>query len=341
MVLLAAALALGPRVVPHLAVSSLPSVPLSPQALQAWIDARERATPGLRADNQARILWADPAHPTRTDCAIVYLHGFGASQGEGAPTHRRLARSFGCNLYLPRLPGHGLVAEDALRGITAQQLLDASAEALAVGRALGRQVVLIGTSMGGALAMQTAAAYPRQVQALVLWSPLVRERDDQLQPLLWPWGAQLLLWAKNRGDPVLRHAAGSTYWADAIHVDGYRAIAALSRGGMLPSVFAKIRMPVFLGYYYRDRLHQDPTVSVAAMRTMFVQLSTPAGLREQVDFPQADAHVIASPLRSKSVPQVFAASCRFLASKVGWARAPGTPDCASAWNAYTVEEGQQ
>lgn len=336
LLLLAAAVALGPRVVPRLAAAPLPQVPQDPLALQAWIDAREAATPGLREDNRARIVWADPEHPARAGCAIVYLHGFSASQGEGAPAHERLARSYGCNLYLPRLPGHGLQADDALRGIDAQRLLGASAEALAVGRALGRKVVLIGTSMGGALAVQTAAAHPRQVQALVLWSPLVRERDDQLQPLLWPWGAQLLLWSKNGGDPVLRHPSASAYWASAIHVDGYRAVVALSRAGMVAATFARVRMPVFLGYYYRDEQHQDPTVSVPAMRAMFAQLGTPPAQREMADFPEAGAHVIASPLRSKSAPQVFAATCRFLAAKAGLAHAAGAPDCASAWAYYAA-----
>lgn len=334
LLLLVAALALGPRVVPRLAQSPLPQVPQDPRALQAWIDAREAATPDLRADTRARIVWADPAHPARSDCAIVYLHGFSASQGEGAPTHERLARTFGCNLYLPRLPGHGLKSGLALRGIDAQHLLDASAEALAVGQALGQRVVLIGTSMGGALALQTAAAHPRQVQSLVLWSPLVRERDDRLQPLLWPWGTQLLLWSRNGGDPVLRHRPVSAYWADAIHIDGYRALAALSRGGMLPAVFARVRMPVFLGYYYRDEQHQDATVSVTAMRAMFAQLGTPPAQREMADFPQAGDHVIASPLRSKSVPQVFASTCRFLAGKAGLELPAGAADCGAAWASY-------
>ena len=339
--LLLATLALGPRVVPRLAPSPLPPVPQSLQALQDWIDARERAVPGLRQDNRARIVWANPEHPARTDCAMVYLHGFSASQGEGAPTHRWLARSFGCNLYLPRLPGHGLNADDALKGVTAQRLLDASAEALAVGRVLGRRVVLIGSSMGGALAVQIAAEHPNQVQALLLWSPFVRERDDQLEPLLWPWGQQLLLWIRNGGDPILRHAQNSVYWANAIHVDGYRALVALSRGGMRPAVFAKIHVPVFVGYYYRDRQHQDPSVSVAAIHEMFGQLGTPPALRELLDFPEADAHVIASPLRSKSAPQVFAASCRFLATRVGLTHASGAPDCIAAWDDYAAQDAKR
>lgn len=328
---MAVVLVLGPRVVPDLKPSVLPVVPQEPVQLQAWLDTREAAVAGLREDARARIVWADASQHGRTACAMVYLHGFSASQGEGAPAHQRLAQAFGCNLYLPRLPGHGLQADDALRGIKAQQWLDAAAEAVAVGKVLGDKVVLVGSSMGGALALQTAAAHPRDVQSLVLWSPLVRERDDQLQPLLWPWGTQLLLWSRNGGDPVMRHPVASASWADAIHVDGYRAIAALSRGGMVPATFARITMPVFIGYYYRDDAHQDSTVSVAAMRGMFDQLATPAGLREMVNFPLADNHVIASPLRSKSAPAVFTESCRFLAGPGGLVGDGHVPGCAAAW----------
>ncbi|KAB7764924.1 alpha/beta hydrolase [Xanthomonas maliensis] len=328
--------ALGPRVDTVLPQVALPQVPQDPRALQAWLDARERATPGLRADNQARIVWADPLHPGRRACAMVYLHGFTASQGEGAPTHQRLARSFGCNLYLPRLPGHGLVAADALRGIDAARLLEGAAEALAVAQVLGERVVVIGNSMGGALAVQTVAAHPQHVQALVLWSPLVRERNEQLQPMLWPWGAQLLAWTRNAGDPVLRHAVDSPYWADATHLDGYRALAALTRGGMRPSTYARIHVPVFLGYYYHDAQHQDGTVSVAAMQAMFRQLGTPAAARQAVDFADAGNHVLASPVRSKAVPAVFAATCQFLAGKGGLQQPAGAPDCAHGWNAAAV-----
>jgi len=336
---LAAVVALGPRVSPALPPIALPALPQEPLALQAWLDAREQATPGVRPDNQARIVWADPAHPGRRDCAMVYLHGFTASQGEGAPTHERLARHFGCNLYLPRLPGHGLVAADALRGIDAPRLLGGAAEALAVARVLGRRVVVIGNSMGGALALQTVAAHPQQVQALVLWSPLVREHGEQLQPLLWPWGAQLLLWSRNGGDPVMRYPVDSGYWADATHVDGYRALAALTRGGMRPATYARIHVPVFLGYYYRDAQHQDATVSVAAMQAMFAQLGTPPALRQAVDFPDAGNHVLASPIRSKAVPAVFAATCRFLAGQGGLVAPAGASDCAQAWARAVARAG--
>ncbi|WP_156170528.1 alpha/beta fold hydrolase [Luteimonas sp. FCS-9] len=324
--LFAAAL-LGPRSRALAPPSLSPDVPRSPAALAAWIEAREAAVPGLRAGTAARIVWADPARPARAPCAIVYLHGFTASHGEGAPTHAQLARRFGCNLYLPRLPGHGLDADDALRGIDAAQLHAAAAEALAVGGVLGERVVVVGSSMGGALALQAVAGRPAGVRALVLWSPLVRETGDRLRALGWPWGAHALSWSKNGGDPVMRWRSDHPYWASAAHLDGYRALYALTRGGMTADTYARITAPVFLGYYYRDPEHQDPTVSVAQMHSMFAQLGTPPALREAVAFPDAEAHVIASPLRSRAVPDVFAATCRFLHARAEMPLAAGRTGC--------------
>ncbi len=154
---------LGPCTSATLPSIVLVSVPDDPDALIQWLAQREDVAGHLRPDTKARIVWADPLHPGRAGCAMVYLHGFTASQGEGAPAHVRLARAFGCNLYLPRLPGHGLQAMDALRGMDAVQLRQSAAEALAVARVLGDRVVVIGTSMGGALATQVVAADPRQI----------------------------------------------------------------------------------------------------------------------------------------------------------------------------------
>ncbi|MFN1123659.1 alpha/beta hydrolase [Xylella fastidiosa] len=140
---------LGPRTSTALPPIVPVSVPNHPNTLTQWLVQREDAAGQLRSDTQAHIVWADPLHPARAGCAMVYLHGFTASQGEGAPLHVKLARAFGCNLYLPRFPGHGLQAMDALRGIDAVQLRQAAAEAVAVARVLGERVVVIGTSMGG------------------------------------------------------------------------------------------------------------------------------------------------------------------------------------------------
>ncbi|MBB2156669.1 alpha/beta fold hydrolase [Gluconacetobacter diazotrophicus] len=306
LVVLAVLVLAGPRVRPWTGAVPLPSVPRDPAALDAWIAAGEKAAGPLRPDTRARVVWADPAHPARTACAIVYLHGFTASQGEGAPLHTGLARLFGCNLYLARLPGHGLRAPDAMRGLTAARLMQGAATALAIGGAIGDRVVVVGSSTGGTLALALAARYPRRVAGLVLWSPLVRERGDRLDPLFRPWGTDLMWLVHNHGHDVTRGAALGPIWTGDVHVDGYVALAELTRGQMTGDTFRRVVVPVFLGYYDRDPAHQDPTVSVPAMLDMFDRLGTSPALRRRVDFPDAGSHVIASPLRSHDA----AAVCR-------------------------------
>ena len=311
-------LALGPRAHHRQLAVSLPLVPTAPAALQAMVATGEQATAGIRPDNQARIVWADPAHPAPAACAIIYLHGFGASQGEGAPVHRELARDFGCNLFLPRLPGNGLASADAMRGIDAQQWLDDAARALAIGHALGRRVIVIGTSMGGGLALELAGREPAAVDALLLYSPLVREYRNQLDPMFWPDGEWLLKYLKNHGRDHLAYDQDSVYWAGQMHIDGYKAIAEL-RSSLTPSLFKAIRAPMFLGYYWADPEHHDTTVSVPAMLAMYGQIATPAADKRKRAYADAGAHVIVSPLRSKASAQVYADSRDFLHQVLGMA----------------------
>ena len=47
----------------------------------------------LKADNEARIVWATPYQ--KTPYSVVYLHGNGASQEEGDPVHYEFAQKFG------------------------------------------------------------------------------------------------------------------------------------------------------------------------------------------------------------------------------------------------------
>ena len=66
-----------------------------------------------------------------------------------------------------------------------------------------------------------------------------------------------------------------------------------------PEVYEKIKMPVFLGYYYKNDKEQDQVVSVPAMQEMFPQLGTPNNLKVERAFPESGDHVIASHFTSK------------------------------------------
>ena len=81
---------------------------------------------------------------------------------------------------------------------------------------------------------------------------------------------------------------------------------------MVPETFAKVTVPVFSGFYYKDEQAQDPTVSVAAMRQMFKELGTPNSLKEEKAFPATGAHEIASELVSNNHEGVRETTLAFL-----------------------------
>ena len=85
----------------------MPVVPAEAVPLEQYVQ-KEEAAHKLKPDNEARILWANDSLKNKTEYSLVYLHGFTASQGEGDPVHRDMAKKFGCNLYLSRLAEHGV-----------------------------------------------------------------------------------------------------------------------------------------------------------------------------------------------------------------------------------------
>lgn len=104
----------------------------APVALNAFISMKEHMHK-LKPDNEARIVWADSV-PKKTEYAVVYLHGFSASQMEGDPVHRQFAKAFGANLYLARLADHGIDTTETLLNFTADRFWNSAKEALAMGK---------------------------------------------------------------------------------------------------------------------------------------------------------------------------------------------------------------
>ena len=155
---------------------SLPEVSGNLAALETSIANKEAMVKGIKKDNEARIVWFDSS-ARKTPYSIVYLHGFSASQGEGAPVHRNLARRFGCNLYLSRLAGHGIQEDSIFKELTPESLLSSAKEAVAIGKQIGDNVIIMGTSTGGALGIYITAENP-EVKALICYSPIIDFYDQ-------------------------------------------------------------------------------------------------------------------------------------------------------------------
>ena len=272
--------------------------------LASEIARSEDAATGLKPDNQARIVFHGEAPYARRPLAVVYLHGFTASQAEGDPAHRSIADACGAHLYLNRLSDHGSDAPDAMAGATPERWLAEARQALEVGLRLGERVLLVGTSMGASLALDLAASHPEAIVGIVAWSPGIRVHDpEQLRAAVLMQGAV--------APPGERSAFQRRYWSSIVHTDGYRAIARLFIERMRPENLGAIACPVFFGVWDGGAGDHDTLTSVAAMRDAFGWLATPPSSRRLVAYDHA-GHVLASPERSPAADRVLRDSLAFL-----------------------------
>lgn len=158
-----------------------------PNDLDRYLADEEAKVPGLMPGAAKQIVWAGQVG-TQTDVAVVYLHGFSATSQEIRPVPDRVASALGANLFYTRFAGHGL-AGDKLAGPTVQDWMDDTAEALAIGRRLGRKVIVISTSTGGTLVAEAARepAMMQDVAGIVFVSPNFGIRSMAARLLTWPF----------------------------------------------------------------------------------------------------------------------------------------------------------
>ena len=100
---------------------------------------------------------------------VVMLHGLGAGGASFGPMVTAL-RPHVRRVILPELPGHGFSAHPEDGGdITADLLLDAISDAL--DGLLDEPAIVLGNSLGGAVALGYALRRPERVRGLMLVSP--------------------------------------------------------------------------------------------------------------------------------------------------------------------------
>ena len=308
--------AVGPKVPEANLSPDLPNVTSDLPALEKEVISAEKATPDLKPDNEARIIWADSTKKQKTTYSIVYIHGFGASWAEGDPIHKDLAKKYGANLYLARMHDAGIADTNALQDLTPENFLEGAKRALAIGKVLGDSVIVIGTSAGGLLTTYLAATHP-EIKGIVLYSPCIEVKNATLKLITRPWGKQILHkaigeYSKSR-DSIPERAQ---FWLQGYHTNGLITLQQMMDAISRPEVFEKIKMPIFVGYYYKDEEEQDQVVSVKAIEKMFPELGTPDDQKVLKAFPESGDHVIASRLRSKDLKSVYDATDQFFREKL-------------------------
>jgi len=308
---------LGPHPATPVYSAVMPAVPAQSAALDDYVKNNE-AHHKLKPNNEARIVWYNDPLKNKTEYSIVYLHGFSASQEEGRPIHTNIAKEFGCNLYLSRLAEHGIDTIDPMMNLTAEAYWESAKQALAIGKQLGKKIILMGTSTGGTNALQLAAEYPDDVFAVVLMSPNIAINNDKAWLLNNPWGLQIAHLV-NGGKYVTStdtRPIYKQYWYANYPLEAAVQLQEYLETTMTKSTFEKVKQPLLLLYYYKDEIHQDSVVSVPAMLKMFDELGTEKNKKIKEAMPNVGNHVMGSYIKSKDLADVQKAIEDFIEKKL-------------------------
>jgi esterase/lipase len=271
--------------------------------LDAWLARSERAAGQVAAlipDTEKRIRWFGDRIGSKTPFSVVYLHGFSATRQEIAPVGERVADELGANLFETRLRGHGQI-HNPLAGVRAEDWLEDAAEALAIGAALGEEIILMGTSTGAtlALAMTGHPSFDR-VGHLVLISPNFAPSDPSAEFLTWPGGPQLAyMVAGDTRSWTPRNELQARYWSTTYPMDAVIEMMRLVKyvRAQLPLDLAQ---PLLVIYSPADRV-----VDTARITRAFEQLNSPR--RQLVEIPDSgdpSNHVLAGSIMSPATTSV-------------------------------------
>ncbi len=291
------------------------NVPLND--LDDYIAQQESKVSDIKPDNEARIVWLDSTKQ-KTEYALVYLHGFSASQEEGDPIHTNFAQRYGMNLYLPRIAGHGRLDSNSFINLTPEAMLASAKEAISIGKKIGEKVVLMSCSTGSTYSVYLTAHDP-SIHSQIMYSPNIDLHDPMSDLTTGPWGSWML--EKVLGDErnhISYTPEAQKYWNPTYHKNGIIAVKALIEQTMNTEVFEKINQPMFIGYFYKDENAFDDVVSIPEMKRLIKEISTEEDKKRIEAFPDVHSHVIASRVMSKDVASVQNSTFKFAEEVLGF-----------------------
>ncbi|MBK8503394.1 MAG: alpha/beta hydrolase [Saprospiraceae bacterium] len=268
------------------------------------IQTAEKRNQLIKAGNEAMTFWIDTPG-VKTEYALVYLHGFSASRGEGDPIHLEFARRYGMNAYLARLDEHGLSDKDALLNLTPESLLESAKNAIAVGKLMGEKVVVMSCSTGSTLALYLAAKNPEWIDALICYSPNIDTYDQATHLVDGPWGLQLLRIVEGgKYHSWTANEDVQQFWSTTYRNEAIIDLRQLVDATMIKETFNNVKQPVLVLYYYKSEGEQDKTVSIPAIKEMFEHLGTSPDKKRMLPVPDAGHHVLASRYQSQDLETV-------------------------------------
>ena len=136
-----------------------------------YLNNEEKKIISLEQNAKKQIIWHSTSNK-KTEYSIVFIHGSFATGFQQKATLIKIADKLNANLFISRLSGHGVGYEET-KGISANDFIKDTAEAIAVGNKIGDKVILMGFSAGSGLAMLASQEekLKNMIHSLILIAP--------------------------------------------------------------------------------------------------------------------------------------------------------------------------
>ena len=166
---------IGIAIFPILTVEKLPNnfpkVSSIPEDIDAYLEKQESEVSDIYPYAEKTVLWNN-SNKNRTKYSIVFIHGFTTTGYQSKEFLNKLSSELDANLFMTRLSGHGVPYEGTKQMQIDKIMYDVS-EAIIIGEKIGKNVILVGHSLGGALSMLAAddEVLSKKIDTLVLFAP--------------------------------------------------------------------------------------------------------------------------------------------------------------------------
>ena len=131
-----------------------------------------------------------------------------------------------------------------------------------------------------------------------------------------PWGYELLKAISGGEERIIPETLNDSilnqYWDGQYAINALVQLQELLETSMVEETFDAVKVPCFVGVYYKNEQEQDQVVDVSAARVMYEQLGTPDSLKIFHEFDKAGNHVLASDLKSNDVEGVYKEVAKFI-----------------------------
>ncbi len=255
-----------------------------PKDLDQYLAQQEAAFPDITPKTEKIIFWAK-GKGEKTPLSFVYLHGYTATRQEIAPVFENTAKALGANVFFTRFTGHGRGAE-AMKECSLQAWINDVTEAWEIGKRIGNEVIIGGTSTGVPLAFWLAEQKPKELKALILVSANMKPADKSTDLLLLPWSNLIIKIAI--GDYFSykpRNELNKLYWTTRYRSEALLAMMSVVQLGKKIDL-SKITTPSLWIYTQNDNV-----VSIPDLLRAYERIGSTK--KKIVNFKDAKSHVLA------------------------------------------------